>query len=219
MTSTPPDGPFNPLDKVNLGRSVADALLESTVRPLSETAQLVGAGVYALYYTGPFQPYAPIATANAGGRFAQPIYVGKAIPKGGRKGGLTADARTGRALRDRLNQHGATVNEAENLELADFHYRSLVVDDIWIPLGENMLIELYKPIWNKLIDGFGNKTPGRGRGGQARSPWDVLHPGRAFVRTLNLGPGLLTEAQIIERLQAVYRGAAPQPIGGGDEES
>jgi len=219
MTITPPDDPFNPLDKVNLGRSVADALLESKVRPLAETSQLVGAGVYALYYTGSFQPYAPIATANASRRFRQPIYVGKAIPKGGRKGGLTADARTGRALRDRLNQHAATINEAENLQLADFQYRSLVVDDIWIPLGENMLIELYQPIWNKLIDGFGNKTPGRGRVGQARSPWDVLHPGRSFVRNLNLGPGVLTRAQIIQRLEAVYHGAMPTPIGGGEEES
>ena len=219
MSITPPAGPYNPLDKINLGKSVADALLESAVRPLSNTAHLVGAGVYALYYSGDFAPYAPIAAKNVEGRFEQPIYVGKAIPEGGRKGGLTLDARAGRSLRDRLAQHAATIAEAENLDLAHFHYRSLVVDDIWIPLGENMLIELFRPIWNKLIDGFGNKTPGRGRAGQARSPWDVLHPGRRFVERLNLGPGVLTAPQIIERLETVYRGAPAAPISGGEEES
>ena len=37
---------------------------------------------------------------------------------------------------------------------------SLVVDDIWIPLGENMMIEQFKPIWNLAIDGFWNKDHG-----------------------------------------------------------
>ncbi|MBL8260560.1 MAG: Eco29kI family restriction endonuclease, partial [Candidatus Competibacteraceae bacterium] len=45
------------------------------------------------------------------------------------------------ALRDRLRQHATSIDQAENLELGDFHYRCLVVDDIWIPLGENMMIE------------------------------------------------------------------------------
>ena len=210
---------YNPLDKLNLGKSVAEALLDSPVRALTDTANLVGAGVYAIYYTGDFAPYAPIATMNADGRYSQPIYVGKAIPKGGRKGGLGADAASGRALRDRLGQHAATVQEAENLDIAHFSYRCLVVDDIWIPLGENMMIETFKPIWNKVIDGFGNNTPGRGRVGQQRSPWDVLHPGRAFVARLGLGPGILSADAIVGRLQEFYRGVVPAtPIGGGEEQ-
>lgn len=35
-------------------------------------------------------------------------------------------------------------------------------------------------MWNRAIDGFGNKDPGRRRATQYKSPWDVLHPGRAF---------------------------------------
>jgi hypothetical protein len=118
------------------------------------------------------------------GRFDAPIYVGKAIPKGGRKGGLGKDAGQGTALRDRLRQHAGSVDEATNLNLMDFWVRHLVVDDIWIPLGENMLIERFKPLWNRAIDGFGNKDPGRRRATQYRSSWDVLHPGRAFVEKL-----------------------------------
>jgi hypothetical protein len=59
-----------------------------------------------------------------------------------------------------------------------------VVDDIWIPLGESLLIEMFSPVWNRLIDGFGNHDPGKGRYQQQRSPWDVLHPGRSWAEKL-----------------------------------
>jgi len=97
---------------------------------------------------------------------------------------LSADAAKGRALFDRLGQHAASIQEAKNLRLEDFYVRFLVVDDIWIPLGENMLIETFKPVWNRAIDGFGNKDPGRRRATQYKSPWDVLHPGRKFADKL-----------------------------------
>lgn len=148
----------------------------------------MGAGVYVIYYVGALEWYAPIATRNRDARFSQPIYVGKAIPKGGRKGGIGADASKGVALRDRLGQHRESIVQAKNLDIADFHYRSLVVDDIWIPLGENMLIEQFKPVWNLVIDGFGNKDPGNRRKTQYRSPWDVIHPGREFAEKLAENP-------------------------------
>lgn len=169
--------PYNPLDKLNLARSIETELLSRPKRPMADLGT-VGAGVYAIYYTGPFSAYAPIADGE------RPIYVGKAIPKGGRKGGLSVNAGVGRALQDRLRQHAASIEQALNLEIADFETRSLVVDDIWIPLGENMLIESFQPVWNVVIDGFGNKTPGARRATQYRSPWDVLHPGRAFAEML-----------------------------------
>ena len=197
-------GAYNPLDKINLGRSVAEALLLRPVAPLSQTAELIGAGVYAIYYTGDFEPYRPVAERNRGDAFSQPIYVGKAVPKGARKGGLSYDATTGRPLRDRLRQHAASINEARNIDLSDFYFRSLVVDDIWIPLGENMMIEEFGPIWNRVIDGFGNKTPGRRRATQYRSAWDVLHPGRAFAEMLAESP-ISPEAFVI-RLQEFFSG-------------
>jgi hypothetical protein len=174
--------PYNPLEKTNLARSIEIELLARAPEPLSDVDHLAGAGIYVIYYTGGFAAYAPIrATGDA---FHRPIYVGKAIPKGGRKGGLSKDASKGRALADRLRQHASSVDEANNLELADFWVRHLVVDDVWIPLGENMLIETFKPVWNRAIDGYGNKDPGRRRATQYRSPWDVLHPGRHFAEKL-----------------------------------
>ncbi len=197
-------GPYNPLDKMNLGRSVADALLVIPVAPLTQTADLVGAGVYAIYYTGTFAPYRPVVEKNKDDAFAQPIYVGKAIPKGARKGGLAFDAAKGRALRDRLRQHANSIDEATNLNLADFSFRSLVVDDIWIPLGENMMIEQFKPIWNLVIDGFGNKDPGKRRATQYKSLWDVLHPGRQFAE--KLADGGMTAEMLITRLEEYFAG-------------
>ena len=165
--------PYNPLDKLNLGKSVAQALLEQNVRGMKAVGEIKGAGIYAIYYTGDFPAYAPVATKNRNDAFDQPIYVGKAIPKGGRKGGISTDMSRGTALRDRLRQHAASIDQAENLDVGDFHYRCLVVDDIWIPLGENMIIEQFRPIWNVVIDGFGNKAPGNRRAAQYRSSWDV----------------------------------------------
>jgi hypothetical protein len=197
-------GAYNPLDKKNLGRSVAEALLLRPVASLSQTGDLVGAGVYAIYYSGNFAPYRPVSDRNRGDVFSQPIYVGKAVPKGARKGGLSYDATTGRSLRDRLRQHAGSIIEARNIDVGDFHFRSLVVDDIWIPLGENMMIEEFRPIWNLVIDGFGNKAPGRRRETQYRSAWDVLHPGRIFAQRLAVG--VTSHQVIVARLRAFFAG-------------
>jgi hypothetical protein len=196
-------GPYNPLDKLNIARSIESELLRRAGDPLKAVDHLTGAGVYVIYYTGDFQPYAPIATANQGD-LAMPIYVGKAIPKGGRKGGLTKDAAAGKALADRLRQHASSIDECANLDLSDFYVRHLVVDDVWIPLGENMLIESFKPVWNRAVDGFGNKDPGRRRATQFKSPWDVLHPGRSFAE--KLADSTLTAELVLQRVQDHFAG-------------
>ena len=202
--------PYNPLDKMNLGRSVAEALLLQPATPLSQTSDLIGAGVYAIYYTGTFEPYRAVAESNLNRSFKQPIYVGKAVPKGARKGGLSFDDSTGRALRDRLRQHAMSIHEARNIDLDDFHFRSLMVDDIWIPLGENMMIEEFRPIWNLVIDGFGNKDPGNRRVMQFRSSWDVLHPGRSFAE--KLADGGITPLTVIAKLEAYFAGRSVELI-------
>lgn len=179
---------YNPLDKINLAKSIEAEILSCSPLPLGKIGELSGAGVYAIYYTGGFGAYSEIAMRNRNGRWKQPIYIGKAIPKGGRKGGLTKDASKGQALADRLRQHATSVSESTNLDLDDFQVRYLVVDDIWIPLGENVLIETFQPVWNRAIDGFGNKDPGRRRATQYKSPWDVFHPGRVFAEKLADSP-------------------------------
>lgn len=138
----------------------------------------------------------------------QAIYVGKAIPEGGRKGGVSFDATMGRALKERLKNHAKSIEEATNLDLADFVFRALMVDDIWIPLGENVLIDRYRPVWNLVIDGYGNKDPGNRRATQYRSAWDTLHPGRKFAE--KLAPNPLAAETLEDRLQRFYAvGAAP----------
>jgi len=174
--------PYNPLDKLNLARSIEAELLARPMQPLEALADVPGAGVYAIYYAGAFEAYRPIVDGS------RPIYVGKAIPKGGRKGGISANSAIGRSLQDRLRQHASSIAQASNLKLGDFSARVLTVDDIWISLGENMLIENFQPVWNVVIDGFGNKTPGARRATQYRSPWDVLHPGRSFADVLAAHP-------------------------------
>jgi len=172
--------PFNPLDKKNLGDSVAEFMLSS--RPESLPPEpFTGAGIYALYYVGPFELYSQVAARNRAGKFRCPIYVGKAVPLGARKGGTELDADPGPVLYRRLVEHADSIKQTVTLDIADFSCRYLVVDDIWIPLAESLLIQMFSPLWNKVIDGFGNHDPGSGRYNQQRSPWDILHPGRSWA--------------------------------------
>ncbi len=181
------ESPFNPLDKLNLGRAVRDALLKRPEVPLPPE-RFKGAGVYALYYLGAFEPYQRLATANRDGKSSLPIYVGEAVPPGSRKGGYGLGADPGDVLWRRLKEHTRSIEEAENLRVEDFRCQYLVVDDIWIPLGESLLIETFNPLWNRLLDGFGNHDPGKGRYNQMRSAWDVVHPGRAWAERCAVNP-------------------------------
>jgi hypothetical protein len=176
--------PFNPLDKTNLGESVAEALLQQVAGSLPPAEPFIGAGVYAIYYDGTFDLYGDIADLNRDGRYGWPIYVGKAVPAGARKGGYGLGADPGQALFKRLAEHASSIEQATNLDNAHFKCRFLVVDDIWIPLAESLLIEMFSPLWNTRIDGFGNHDPGKGRYNQQRSPWDELHPGRPWAAKL-----------------------------------
>jgi hypothetical protein len=198
--------PFNPLDKRHLGESVAQAMLRRLAVPMSGLTSFNGAGIYAIYYSGKFPAYKAIAERNQGGRFTAPIYVGKAVPKGARKGG-DLEASPGKVLFSRLTQHARSIEEAANLDIADFHCRYLIVDDIWIPLGEALLIAKFDPLWNKLIDGFGNHDPGKGRHAGVRPRWDVLHPGRAWAERCQ--PRDETDKQIIREAMDYLRSNPP----------
>lgn len=176
--------PYNPLEKARIAESVVSALLQEELRILPLTKGFNGAGLYAIYYLGGSAIYAPISLRGREGGDAYdqiPIYVGEAIPKGARKGLYGLDTKPGSVLYSRINQHARSIEQATNLSLDDFKCRYLVVDDIWIPLAESLLIQQFKPVWNVIIDGFGNHDPGKGRYNQKRSPWDVLHPGREWA--------------------------------------
>ena len=173
------DEVFNPLDKTHLAESVSDRLLKRPIIPLPPK-RFKGAGIYAIYYRGGFPAYQRIVDLS-GNREAIPIYVGKAVPAGSRKGGYGLGIDPGDVLFRRLGDHVTSIQAALNLDLADFGCRYLLVDDIWIPLGESLLIEKFKPVWNICVDGFGHHDQGRSRRGQMKSAWDTLHPGRAWA--------------------------------------
>jgi hypothetical protein len=198
--------PFNPLNKRHLGESVGQAMLRQPVISLGDLEVFVGAGIYAIYYTGKFQGYEAIAKSNQGKSFNAPIYVGKAVPKGSRKGG-DLEAPPGKVLYNRLNQHTRSIEQAGNLEIVDFHCRCLIVDDIWIPLGESLLIAKFDPLWNKLIDGFGNHDPGNKRHAGLRPRWDVLHPGRSWAEKCQ--PREETAEQIVREARDYLRNNPP----------
>jgi hypothetical protein len=174
---------FNPLDKRNLGDSIAEAIFKQEAYPMKDIPSFMGAGVYAIYYRGNFPLYEKISEKNKDA-FLQPIYAGKAVPEGARKGGLGLDIPAGPYLQKRLTEHKASVEAAMNLNINDFYCRFLVVDDIWIPLGESLLIEKTRPLWNIIVDGFGNHDPGSGRYNQQISSWDIIHPGRQWAKKL-----------------------------------
>jgi hypothetical protein len=198
--------PYNPLEKENLGKSVADSLVSRTTVPLGKIERFHGAGVYAIYYTGSFDAYAELGKWNCREDASLvPIYVGKAIPTGGRKGNVDPEVSSkGTALFSRLEEHRKSIEQASNLDIRDFSCRYLVVDDIWIPLGESLLIQRHRPIWNSAIDGFGNHDPGAGRIMGARPSWDALHPGRKWAE--RCAPSKLNESQIREHIRKYWAG-------------
>lgn len=205
-----PDQPYNPLDKLNLADSIERALLEQPCGPLPPTP-FEGAGIYALYYSGDFPAYGPISDREC----VSPIYVGKAVPPGGRRGGFL-NAAIGRVLSARLGQHARSIGEATNLDLADFRCRYLVLDDVWIPLGETLLISHFEPVWNRVVDGFGKHVSGTTRSTGRRSSWDELHPGRPWAALEN--PARLTGDQLLERIAEFFAGrlAESEQLDGAD---
>lgn len=175
---------FNPLAIESLAESIVHKLILIAPVPLGGIARFRGAGVYAIYYTGDFPVYEVVKDRNAGGRWELPIYVGKAVPKGGRQGLEVGQDPNNTAVWSRLRQHARSIEAAENLRIEDFYARWLIVDDIWIALGESALLRDTRPVWNAMVDGFGNHDPGKGRHKGLAPQWDTLHPGRSWATKL-----------------------------------
>ena len=145
-----------------------------------------GGGVYALYYNGDYPLYQKIYSKNA----ELPIYVGKAVLPGWRQGRDTVKENDP-ALYRRLGEHSRSINAVNNLELSHFSCKFVVLksqEADLISTVEAAMTRKYNPLWNSHIDGFGNHDPGKGRYEQAKSEWDVLHPGRAWADRLNGTP-------------------------------
>lgn len=157
------------------------------VYPLNGLQSFTGTGVYALYYIGQTGLYSPYGDLN---RLAYnaPIYVGKAVPKGWRQARVAHDpsAISTHELCSRLKEHARSITavHASGLSLTDFMCRFMIFEaesSDMIGSVEAALIKWYRPLWNVTLDGFGNHDPGKGRYEQARSDWDVIHPGRVWA--------------------------------------
>lgn len=147
---------YNPLSVAELGSNAVRALMAYDTAALPPVPPFDGVGVYTVHYSGGFEPYIDLQP---------PIYVGKAD----------------KGLHRRLTEHATSIEQARNLDLADFACRWLVLEPVWIGLTEQILIERYAPVWNNVVKGFGNHHQGRSRVGQQRSQWDTLHPGRPWA--------------------------------------
>lgn|GEM_PF-180402 len=156
-----------------------------------------------------------------------PVYIGKSDPPGSRKGTgvedpqlnqkkaektsqsvdleeaeqFLTDRPSHRKLYNRLVKHSKSIAAATNLKLDDFACRFMLVDEIWVPLGEARLVERFRPLWNTLIEGFGSNPEGGGRKNTARPVWDILHPGRK--ENLNIR----VDVSVADRIVSELRGA------------
>jgi len=157
---------YNPLTIEELGRNAARAIRNWPPVKLSPD-RIEGAGVYAIYYrsSSPLYPHIHI-------RGNDPIYVGKAV----------SSSTNPYPLNRRLSEHAGSIESAVNLHLPSFWCRWIVLDDVWIGMTEQVLIETHEPLWNlPIVRGFGNHDQGKSRRNQERSRWDTLHPGRLWA--------------------------------------
>ena len=154
------------------------------IQSLPPSKPFLGTGVYALYYTGKNKIYEKYSTLNRLS-YDYPIYVGKAVPSGWRQNRVSNDqAKQSKELYNRLREHAANIKAVSGLNLYDFMCRFVIFEDAgsdMIGTIEAALIRLNNPLWNTTLDGFGNHDPGSGRYEQAKSDWDIIHPGRAWA--------------------------------------
>lgn len=196
-----PRSVFDPSDPETAGRIVALTLAAQGKHSLANIPQFYGAGVYALYYNGNFTPYRAISNKE------HPIYVGKADPQSPQ----AKDAvQQGSAISKRLLEHAKNISKATTLNLEDFQCRFLIVQSGFQASAETYLINFFKPIWNKetnICFGIGKHGDSSKTRGNARSPWDTLHPGRAWANSSSLDQR--PKEKIIEQIESHFHSNPP----------
>ena len=170
-----------------------EELMKDTIRffngtpvlPVPAPEKFHGTGVYALYCIAKTGMYKDFHAINRTA-YRVPIYVGKAVPAGWRQARMRSSSNSlSSGLYGRIREHGRSIELGEGLSLPDFCCRFMILEGTESDLigsVEAALIRNYRPLWNTLIDGFGNHDPGKGRYEQAKSDWDVCHPGRLWAK-------------------------------------
>jgi hypothetical protein len=169
-----PDEKFDPLRLDILSQNLKNALDQCSRTTFPPAERFGGAGLYALYYKGNLPFYINLQNEDI------PIYVGKAEAGNSSYGDPSSEDEP--KLYNRIAKHARSIQEVTNaggnLSVNDFDVRYLLLDDVWIVLGERALLRTYTPVlWNTLMPGFGANPPGTARQ-NARSIWDTIHPGR-----------------------------------------
>lgn len=182
--------PFDPKEHIYkndaFSELVKDAIRFFNGTPVHELELpdiFLGTGVYALYYIGKNPIYKKYSMLNRL-EYSYPIYVGKAVPQGWRQSRIADNSeKKSRELCQRLREHLRSIKSA-GFNSSDFMCRFVIFEGAgsdMIGTIEAGLIKRFRPLWNVALDGFGNHTPGNGRFQQAKSDWDVLHPGRDWA--------------------------------------
>jgi hypothetical protein len=181
--------PSNKLEKVanNLIKFLERSPYHSLPIP-----KFIGCGVYVLFYRGNLDFYKNLADHPD-----KPIYVGKAVPKGWRSGRISLEKEPIN-LWKRIKEHSNNILRVQNLDISDFECKYIILDTDLIAFTEAKLIRTYKPLWNCVVDGFGNHHPGTTRFNQAKPDWDVVHPGRSWAGKMTGAAS--TRDQIIKKI-------------------
>lgn len=210
-----PDGIFDPGNPDAVGRLVVIALLAQDRVPLREIAPTYGSGVYAVYYQGPHPAYAEFSGTET------PIYVGKADPDEPR---AATPREQGVRLFGRLADHRGAIGEVEVwseangvaeeriLRVDHFECRRLVCATNAQLVAERLLIEVFHPAWNKeakICFGLSKHGDAAETRRNKKSPWDVLHPGRAWAMTSPVRVGM-TAASIEAKLAEHFARFIPE---------
>jgi hypothetical protein len=205
---------FDPSDPKIVGRMVSIALLAQPLVPLANVVPSYGSGVYAIYYRGPHPLYTGISGSET------PIYVGKADPE---NDDASNSREQGDKLTTRLLEHARTIATAEAyadklppflapIRLADFLCRRLVCATNSQLVAEKHLIHTFWPIWNsetKACWGMSKHGDAAKTRANKRSPWDVVHPGRAWALDTSLVDSLTPE-QIAARINKTLIDTPPR---------
>jgi len=147
-----------------------------------------GAGIYAFYYIGKTGIYAKYGKEINRTAYNVPIYVGKATPVGWRQSRNVGSQSSGTRLFSRIKEHVNSIQSTRSLSVHDFHCRFMIFEgetQNMIAAVEAALIAEKTPLWNSVVDGFGNHAPGGKRKEGKLPAWDSLHPGRGWTSQMS----------------------------------
>jgi hypothetical protein len=157
-------------------------------------SEFFGSGIYAIYYKGRGEPaYRKLSGTET------PIYIGKADPA---TPYAESTLEQGLSLCSRLKEHAKNIGKT-SLNPEDFEYRYASIQSGMQAAVEEFLIRLFRPIWNKedaICHGIGKHGDSYTTRGNKRSPWDTMHPGRAWAAaTLE---DQASREKVVERIEA-----------------